>query len=370
MAVAINLTIGDNGIFTKAQIAVVRNENASVYEQLQMVVADYQIDAYETGNDEEILNRLKTDNYVTEDSDGNNIVNVENLMKKSMQTGKGNIADGDVYVIEQRERMATSVTADITENNMDYYLVYYDDENIDIELGLAFEKNTNASLDWNEIFETAEKHPEQSETNEAIGIDSDGNPVNMDLWNIVKMDIGYSIQGEDYSGTDAPGYLGKIENGKIEGKIPKYIKKSGDDKFYEITELYFTFAELEDLIYAPEIPESVINMIYTFENCTNLTEAPTIPNSVTDMSRTFYNCTSLTKASTIPNSVTDMYNTFLGCSSLTGILEINANPSYYDSCFYGAATADNANLVLTGSSTMLQELLETKSDDSHITIQK
>ena len=79
-AVAINLTIGNNGIFTRAQDAVVRNENASVYEQLQMIVADYQMDAIETGNEEEILERLKIDGYVEEDAKGNNILNVENLM--------------------------------------------------------------------------------------------------------------------------------------------------------------------------------------------------------------------------------------------------------------------------------------------------
>ena len=156
-AVAINLTIGNEGIFTRAQDAVVKNENASVYEQLQMVVADYQIDVYATGNNEEILSRLKSDGYVEEDAEGNNIVNVENLMKRGMQTGKGNKDTGDVYVIEQRQKTASSATAD-TNSDMDYYLIYYDDENIGINLGLAFE-NGNTNFDSN-IKITISKTPE------------------------------------------------------------------------------------------------------------------------------------------------------------------------------------------------------------------
>ena len=47
----------------------------------------------------EILTRLKEDGYVNAD----NSLNVENLMGRRMQTGNGSIADGDVYVLEQRE---------------------------------------------------------------------------------------------------------------------------------------------------------------------------------------------------------------------------------------------------------------------------
>ena len=417
-AVAINLTLGNNGIFTRAQIAVVRNENASVYEQLQFIVADYQMNAIETGNEEEILERLKIDGYVEEDAKGNNILNVENLMGRSMQTGKGSMTDGDVYVIEKRQQTASSDTSDIT-IRMDYHLVYYDGENIDIDLGLAFSGNLSGSSAWNEIFETAEKHPEQSETNETIGIDSWGNPVNMDLWNSVKIGNGYNLQGEYPDSSNGyrttPSYKGRIIEGKIEGEIPKYIKKSNDDKFYPVVSLSLTFA-YTNIIYAPEIPDtvesmsetflnckmlskapvipsnvtnmygtfsgctnlyeapvipnSVTNMEMTFNSCTNLREAPAIPSGVTDMTYTFANCTNLTKAPVIPNNVTYMSNTFNDCSNLTGTLEINANPNSIYGCLTGASTTDNANLVLTGSSTMLQSLLNTADENSHITIQQ
>ena len=384
--VAISLTIGNNGIFTRAQIAVVRNENASVYEQLQFVVADYQLDAIETGNNEKILNRLKTDGYVDEE----NVLNVDKLMGRSMQTGKGSMTDGDVYVIEQRAKTASEQTSE-TSTDMDYYLIYYDDENIDINLGLAFEKG---ELNWNTVFENAQKHPEQSTENETIGIDEDGNPVNMDWWYSKKTEdgLGYSLGDFNMSGY-SPSYWGQIIDGKIEGKVPSYIKKPGDDKFYPVTELFRTFTGCTSLTEAPVIPDSVTNMIGTFSYCTGLMKAPVIPNKVTNMGSTFAGCTSLTEAPVIPDSVIYMTETFSRCTgltkvpvipdsvksmsyafycctSLTGTIEINANPDNYDQCFSGASTSDNANLVLTGSSTMLQELLETKSEHSHITIQE
>ena len=98
------------------------------------------MDAYETGNKIGILERLKTDGYVNQD----NTVNVEKLMGKSMQTGNGSIADGDVYVLEQRGITASSVSSDTT-STLDYYLIYYTEEKDDINLGLAFDYQSGTS---------------------------------------------------------------------------------------------------------------------------------------------------------------------------------------------------------------------------------
>ena len=132
--VAISLTIGNNGIFTRAQDAAIKNENASVYEQLQFIIADYQMGDVENNTSTDILAKLKTDGYVNED----NTVNVDNLMGRSMNTGKGTITTGDVYVIEQRQKTSSSTTAD-TNSSMDYYVIYYDEDNTEVNLGIAFE---------------------------------------------------------------------------------------------------------------------------------------------------------------------------------------------------------------------------------------
>ena len=106
-----------------------------------MVVVDYQMDAIETKNNQAIIERLKTDGYVNED----NTLNVEKLMGRKMQTGNGSIETGDVYVLEQRQETASSITSDTT-SDLDYYLIYYNDEKTDTNLGLAFENATAESI--------------------------------------------------------------------------------------------------------------------------------------------------------------------------------------------------------------------------------
>ena len=300
--VAISLTIGNNGIFTRAQVAVVKNENASVYEQLQFVVADYQMDEITTGSYTEILEKLKTDGYIDEE----NILNVETLMGRSMQTGKGSKDAGDVYVIEQREQTATAVTSD-TSTDMDYYLIYYDDDNIDINLGLAFE---NGGLNWNKVFENAQKHPEQSKENSAIGIGPSGEPVNMDWWESIKSDTGYILIGSYGSGIHASYLGGFTENGEIIGEIPQYIKKAEDDKFYPVVSLQNTFAYLDELKIAPTIPSTVKSMHYTFYYCINLVEVKDIPNNVMEMDHTFYYCSKLKFAPELPSNIEVLDSTF------------------------------------------------------------
>ena len=117
---------------------------------------------------------------------------------------------------------------------------------------------------------------------------------------------------------------------------------------------------------APEIPNSVTDMGSTFQGCTSLTMAPEIPNSVTYMDHTFARCANLTTAPEIPNGVTNMEYTFLACTKLQGTIKIDANPTRYDGCFSFAATG-GSGLVVTGSSTKLDEIIATGSSNSKIT---
>ena len=139
--VAINLTIGQNGIFSRAQDATVLHEGASVYEQLQFVIADYQMDDIENNRETEILAKLKSDGYVNSD----NTVNIERLMGRSLQTGRGSLEDGDVYVLEQRQSTASSVSSD-SNSSLKYYLIYYNDEMAETNLGIAFEANSSTEI--------------------------------------------------------------------------------------------------------------------------------------------------------------------------------------------------------------------------------
>lgn len=278
------------------------------------------------------------------------------------------------------------------------------------------------SINWEELIKDANsnpnkyKHPDQSSTNADVGIGTDGNPVNMDLWtyqviNENEIQLGQS-QKNDCFGT--PGYENsKIINGKIQGKVPQYIKLAANDSFYTVTSAHSAFMGCTNLVIAPELPKDITDMTATFRGCTNLTQAPKIPSKVTNLWYTFFGCSKLSGSIIIPESVKNMVNTFIGCESLliapkipenvesldwtfagctnlktapeipesvtdlggtfinctnlTGNLIINANPTFYESCLLDAATADNANLVVSGSSTVLDEIIATKGTDSHIT---
>ena len=99
-----------------------------------------------------------------------------------------------------------------------------------------------------------------------------------------------------------------------------------------------------------------------------LIEAPEIPNTVTNMYGTFSGCANLVKAPIIPQNVSAMEKIFSGCNSLTGSLIINASPNYYMSSLYNVATNEGCELILSGSSTKLNEILTTKSANSNIRI--
>ena len=161
-------------------------------------------------------------------------------------------------------------------------------------------------------------------------------------------------------------YLGRNTGGwHISVKDPRkeeYENILSDIAGKPVISMYQTFWGCTSLKTAPTIPNNVMNMTDTFANCTSLTTAPAIPDSVTNMRGTFIGCESLTTAPKIPSSVTNMQYTFADCKSLTGTIEINANPTEYDICFYGTSKP----IILTGSSTMLSQIAEGRSN---ITIQ-
>ena len=223
--------------------------------------------------------------------------------------------------------------------------------------------SSSGTLNWDKILEEANKnpasfkHPEQSETNNDIGIGTDGLPVNMDLWNASIINENEITLGKLIACGSTRGYVGEIKDGKIQGKIPAYIKKAGYEEFYKVTSLESTFDACKNLEIAPEIPSDVTNMAYTFAYCTNLKtvtkissgvtnmdstffrctrieNAPEIPTSVKNISGTFYECESLAIAPEIPSGVTDMYCTFRGCTNLATAPEIPDGVTDMDYTFY------------------------------------
>lgn len=127
-----------------------------------------------------------------------------------------------------------------------------------------------------------------------------------------------------------------------------------------VTSMFACFFGCESLTTAPTIPNSVTIMDNCFAYCTALTTAPAIPTSVTNIINCFRNCKSLTTAPTIPSSVTRMSDCFADCTALTGKITIDANPSGYVNCM----AYTQKEIVLTGSSTLLQNIADTATNSN------
>ena len=406
--VTIATLTGDNGILTRTNQAKTKMEEATLEEKIRLLATETMINQYTGKNEEKTAQDLQDEL----NEQGENVL----------------VIQWDKYIIFDLEK------------NKEYRVM-----------------NDGTTEYWGEsiigkiLLNTKKANSEQisqdPSTSNIIGIDDEGNTVNMLLWEYTLIDdnnlgkIGtYGLN--DRNGLDindasgrSKGYIGKYtEDGKISGTVPAYISKDGGSTYTTVTSIVRTFYACDDLITAPQIPDtvtlmretfresknlitgpkiipnSVMNMGATFNNCTSLINGPTtlsdnlvnmgatfyncssmvtgpttIPNSVINLQATFYECASLTTApSIISSSVTNMFQTFRGCSRLTGKIEINANlgedivyefDGYkykgYNQTFTNSATEGDGLIILKNSTCpKLQELVSTKSQNSNIKIEE
>ena len=238
--VSLNLILGNNGIITKAKESRTENRMAQIDEQVKLAIGDAYTDGIgsitDSGLKSALNNRIGEGTY---DISGDETTGWKVTVK---ETGK---------------------TYDITANGK-----------------INSSEETGSTVDWNKILEEANKNPEsfkhedQSKTNNDIGIGTDGKPVNMDLWNYQKITDKNEIMLSTWRSGRGPGYSNKnIKNGKIQGKIPAYIKPAGSDKFYTVTSMEYTFVDCKDLEeMTEEIPSKVTNFDRMYEGCTKLTK--------------------------------------------------------------------------------------------------
>lgn len=214
-------------------------------------------------------------------------------------------------------------------------------------------KDVGIIIDWNEAMRNAKAPDNQKSTSKnVIGIGTDGEPVNMDLWSYYLLDDDtYTLNSqESYNGTqDECGYKGNIINGTIEGTIPQFISTDGGKKYKKVTSLYETFMSLSDLKNIKTIPSTITEMKWTFWNCTNLQVAPSIPSNVVDMSGTFFKCIMLEKTPLLPLSVKNMYRSFDRCINLKIITNIPEKVENLKFTFYGCSNLEDINLIIPNS---------------------
>lgn len=250
-------------------------------------------------------------------------------------------------------------------------------------------------IDWDQAKNNAKAPAEQKEerNNGVIGIGADGKPVNMDLWEYCKSTDGKYVLNQISSGNaEGPGYIGTLKDGKIEGCIPQYIKGKNDNQFVEVISLRYTFLDCTELKITPIIPETIINMSYAFKN-SGITSFPSIPNSVQYLNWCFENTKINNAKFTISENIKSIEGMFYKCSELQNIylkvdydidsiaytlsncpniygeIIINKTPTKYNNFFTNSAFSDN-KINLNGSSNKLQEIYQTKSENSNIEIIK
>ena len=108
------------------------------------------------------------------------------------------------------------------------------------------------------------------------------------------------------------------------------------------------------------------SMNATFYGNKSITDMSTfvIPENVVNMVTTFMDCTSLMYAPTIPSGATTINGVFNGCKELKTVT-INANPTSYN---YTFCYIDMSGVTISGTSTMKQNIANTGTNGSQVTI--
>lgn len=175
---------------------------------------------------------------------------------------------------------------------------------------------------------------DEERNNGVIGIGTDGNPVDMDLWKYTLLDDGFfMLNKKETEGDRSPGYIGNFsETGEILGTIPQYISTDNGKSYKAVSDLNDLFRGCSNLKIAPKIPNTIKNMACTFE-LTSIGNAPAIPFGVENLAWTFGSCTNLVAMPYIPDSVTALNGCFAGCSKITKLLKLPDSITRLDSTF-------------------------------------
>ena len=322
--VTIATLTGNNGILSRAQDAKAKTEEATLEEKMKLLVAEKTIDEY-TGESEE---------------------------KTAQELQKELNAQGENVLVIQWNKY---IIFDLNENK-EYRVM--SDGNVEY-CGTNNIVNELESLsDFNSEYINTD-----SDGNNVIGIDIEGNQIDMNLWECTLLNNGtYGLNDEDtyncieYGGdldnsVRNKGYEGSYtNNGEIIKAVPAYISRDNGKTYIAVTDMYCTFRSDESLKVAPEIPNTVTNMWNTFNGCSSLIEIPWIlPTYITNMESAFFNCKILETSPDIPENVVNMKTTFYGCESLKIAPNIpNKVSTMYDT-FYNCTSMTIAPTIIPDS---------------------
>ena len=301
--VSIAMLTGENGILTQANTSKKKTEEAEDIEKIRLAISEAQMG-----------------------EDGYQELTTQNL-------GSALIKDGVKSVVSDNEDGTRHIL--LLDEKKEYKL----DSSGNIE-------NLNIDFDSKYVAPTSQ---DDERNNGVIGIGTDGQTVDMDLWEYTPLDDEtYGLNDENVFIEDyvaSSGYSNdNLVDGKIQGAIPQYIKASDNSEFIPVTNINYLFYNTS-LSEAPTIPCTVTSMRATFNSCSSLTSMPVIPNGVTNMYGTFATCAKLTGITKLPNSIIDMTGTFQGCSSLIEAPEIPNSVENMERTFYECTSLTIAPVI-------------------------
>ena len=288
---SLNLVLGSNGIVTKSKEAVIENAHSTVYEALGVENSGFSIDVEAGNSKEDFLEYLYSKNLVN----SNKVVNVPNLLGKSLKTGNG--TEDDIYVITENETDGTyeleyKGTDKIASKNLGKigYMTETYDEPSDESI-FEFDKETGA---------IALKDAQAGNYSEAFGISNE---------TIKKKKIVVPSEIDGVKVTTI-GIKKNIPNSYLE-----FFYKGFGNPYVEEIVLPDTITTID----GPNMFAAGYNNPGVFQYCPNLKKI-NIPESVTYISpASFRNCSSL-ESITLPNNLTRIeYELFEGCSKLKNI---------------------------------------------------
>ena len=359
--VSIAMLTGDNGILTQAQNAKNRTEKATLEEKIKL---------------------LATETIINEQTGESGEMTAQELEDKLNEQGENVlVVQWDKYIIfDLDENKEYRVMSD---GNVEYW-----------------KDNTMGNILKNITDVDSTLIGKDSQNKNIVGVDYEGNPVNMNFWECTLYDGTYALNDllsltskndSDFTSgyiadEDGDREIDIEEDGSIKGTMPQYIRTENENNWIAVTNLRNTFRFLSDLKISPVIPDTaikmdstfcdtdttevqpipkgVIDMTGTFGRCRNLEIAPELPNTVKNMASTFYECSKLTEMPIIPESVEiltytfqgciefsstnelpdniiNMSNTFVNCSNLINIKNLPQNVENMEATFYGCTKLEN-----------------------------
>ena len=312
LSASVIITLSSNNPIEEARRAKMENEIATVKEQVNLDIVEWQMEVLKNGGDATISEEKLKEIIENANQDKTNKYYKE-LTDTAIITKNG-------YEITYAELLGEEASDSSNEDAINWQEIV-----------------ANMPSNYDEYLLQAQEKGQTTETNIAIG--TDGEVVNLDLWKYYKADDGNGMSlGKGETSDGNRGYLEEnLVDGKVQGKMPQYIYVVSEDKVYPVTMLQCTFQSLA-VTEIPEIPDTVKNIGYGAFWCSDLTNI-TIPDTVTSIGvGAFYGCSELASI-TIPNSVTSIgVSAFDGCTVLTSIIIPNSVTSIGIEAFDGCSS--------------------------------